>query len=133
MTAPGNPRVHPGHSHDRRCHCQEQCHDRGSVTAEFAVGLPGVVTTILLILGMLLAGATYVQCQEAARAGVREAILHASAEPAAAVAQGVAGPTAMVTVSTEGTWVRVRVAKPVLFVASPVTVGAELTAPMEQR
>lgn len=118
MTTPGTPDPPP------RC-------DRGSVTAEFAVGLPGVVTVILLVLAVLVSGATYVQCQEAARAGVREAVLHASAEPATAVAQTVAGPAASITVTTEGTWVRVRVIKPVGFAGNPVTISAELTAPME--
>lgn len=128
MTAPGSPQLCPELLDSRRRHGWE----RGSVTAEFAVGLPGVVATVLLVLGALVSGATYVQCQEAARAGVREAVLHATAEPAAPAAQTVAGPTARVTVTTEGTWVRVHVAKPVGFALNPMTISAELTAPMEQ-
>lgn len=105
--------------------------DAGTVTAEFAVGLPGVVATVLLVLGVLLAGTTYIECQEAARAGAREAMLHASTTEARQAAQAVAGERAMVSVNIEGRWASVRVEKAILVSGFPIRVSARMRAPME--
>lgn len=106
-------------------------HEAGTVTAEFAVGLPGVVATVLLVLGMLLAGTTHIQCQEAARAGAREAMLHGSAAEAVAAAEKVAGDGASVTVSINGRWATVRVEKPLIISGFPLRVSANMAAPIE--
>jgi len=105
--------------------------ERGSVTAEFAIGLPGVIATVLLILGALLAGSTYVQCQEAARVGAREAMLHGDSTRAGAAAEKVASDKAVIAVTTEGKWVRVHVEQPVFIAAIPIRVSAHMSAPME--
>lgn len=118
MTTAGDPHTNPRG-------------EAGSVTAEFAVGLPGVVATILLVLGALTAGATYVECQEAARAGAREAMLHGSTAAAQEAAQQVAGPRAQITVSTQGRWITVRVHKSLIVDALPVRISAQMVAPME--
>src|SRR5699024_611575 len=121
MTTPGTA---PGTPHRQ---------EAGTVTAEFAVGLPGVVATVLLVLGMLLAGTSHVQCQEAARAGAREAMLHGSSSEAAAAAEKVAGNGAAVTVSFDGRWATVRVEKPLIISGIPLRVSAHMTAPIEGR
>lgn len=104
----------------------------GSVTAEFALGLPGVVATVLLVLGALVAGVTTVQCYEAARAGAREA-MWAGSSAAAAAAHAVAGDRAAVTVLQEGEWVTVRVEKSLFLQGFPVRVSGQLSAPVESR
>lgn len=103
----------------------------GSVTAEFAVGLPGVVATIMLALGALLAGATHVECQEAARVGAREVMLYGSPESAPGAAKRVAGERASVTVTSEGKWVTVHVRKSLFVQGFPIRVAAQMTAPLE--
>lgn len=105
--------------------------ERGSVTAELAIGLPGVVATVLLVLGALLAGATYVECQEAARIGAREVMLHGSAAQGRAAAQEVAGPGAGVDVAVDGRWVTVRVQKSVFVDSLPIHISAQMTALVE--
>jgi len=105
--------------------------EAGTVTAEFAVGLPAVVATVLLVLGVLLAGTTYIECQEAARAGAREAMLHASTEEARQAAQAVAGEGAAVSVSIDGRWAAVRVEKSILVSGFPIRVSAQMRAPLE--
>ncbi len=105
--------------------------EAGTVTAEFAVGLPAVVATVLLVLGVLLAGTTYIECQEAARAGAREAMLHSSAEEARQAAQVVAGERAAVSVSIDGSWATVKVEKSILVSGLPIRVSARMRAPVE--
>lgn len=118
MTMPG----------DRR---KDESRERGTVTAEFALGLPGIVATILLALGALVAGVTYVECHEAARVGAREAMLHGTPDPARSAAAQVAGPRATITVSSSGRWVSVEVEKPVLISGIGLSVSARMSAPLE--
>ena len=49
--------------------------DRGSATAELAVGLPVVVVLLVAVLAVAAAGVTQMACADAARAGARAAAL----------------------------------------------------------
>ncbi len=95
------------------------------------MGLPGVVATVFLALGALLAGATHIECQEAARVGAREAMLHGSVEETTGAAKRVAGDRATVLVSSDGRWVTVRVQKELFVQGFPIRVAAQMTAPRE--
>ncbi|HLS02586.1 MAG TPA: TadE family protein [Beutenbergiaceae bacterium] len=105
--------------------------ESGGVTAEFAIGLPGVILIILVILGALLAGTTHIQCQEAARIGAREAMLHGDSAHAQPAAAKVVGSSATITVTTTDHWVEVGVTKPVFIAAIPIRVSAHMSAPLE--
>ena len=107
--------------------------EEGTVTAEFALGLPGLVATALLILAALAAGVRTVQCLEAARAGAREAMWEGSGQRASAAAHAVAGSGARVTVSIDDGWVTVRVDKPLLFEGLPLRPSGVMRAPLETR
>ena len=78
--------------------------DRGSFTAELAVGLPALM--LLLAAGVTTVGAviTKGQCVDAAREG---ALAAARGEPGEAAAARVAPPGAAVTVAPDGEAVRV--------------------------
>src|SRR5699024_3471772 len=82
---------------------------RGSVTAELAVLLPGVVLASVVILVAASAGVAQVRCADAARAGARAAALGKSPEEISAIAEDLAGPSAEVGVTESGQWVRVQV------------------------
>lgn len=103
--------------------------EAGTVTAEFAIGLPAVVATVLLILAVILAGATKIECYEAARAGARVVMLGGSEPEAHQAARRVAGDQAHVAAHTADGWVTVEVAKH--LGALPISVSAQLTAPVE--
>jgi len=81
--------------------------DAGSVTAELAVGLVGVVLGLALVLSVALTATAQVTAVLGAGAGARAA---ARGEPGAAVvaaARAVAGADGVVTVRAEGDLVRV--------------------------
>ena len=75
--------------------------DRGSFTAELAVGLPALMLLLFAGVGVVDAVATKGRCVDAARAG---ALAAARGEP---VTAGVAPPGAVVTVVPDGEAVRV--------------------------
>jgi len=82
---------------------------RGSVTAELAVLLPGVVLAIVVILVAASAGVAQVRCADAARAGARAAALGKEPDQVSSIAEELAGPGAQVEVTESGQWVRVQV------------------------
>ncbi len=86
---------------------------RGSVTAEFAVGLPAVVMVLVVVVLAATAAIGQVRCVDAARAGAREAALGSAAAQVHATAERLAGAGAAVAVTREGPWVVVRVSRPV--------------------
>lgn len=100
--------------------------DRGSATAELAVGLPVVV--LLLLAGLTAVGAvtTRMECVNAAR----EAALAASrGEPGAQAGHRAAPPGAEVAVSVEGDTVVVTVRAPVpLLGARLAAISVDATA-----
>jgi hypothetical protein len=77
--------------------------ERGSVTAELAVGLPALVLLLLAALTAVSAVTTKLQCVDAAREAVRAA---ARGESGTAAGKRVAPSGASVSVSTEGGTVR---------------------------
>ena len=86
--------------------------ERGSVTAELAVGLPAVVLVLVLVLGVAAAGMTQMRCADGARAAARAAALGADAP--ADDARRVAGGGARVVVARDGPWVSVTVSADVV-------------------
>lgn len=107
-----------------------QRREAGTVTAELAVGLPGVVAMVLLVIGVMGAGTVYVECHEAARVGVRQVMLEASAEAGELAARRVAGDRAQVHVTIDGAWASVTVTKTVTGWL-PLTLSAQLSGPLE--
>jgi len=83
--------------------------ERGSVTAELALGLPVVVLALVLVLAVGQVVTSQVRCSDAARAGAREA---ARGEVGGTVVQEglrVAPPGASVTLTRSGRSVEVTV------------------------
>jgi len=99
LAAVDDPRGVLGRDHDDR--------DRGSVTAELAVGLPAVVLVLVVVLTVAAAGMAQLRCADGARAGARAAALGSS--EAAADARRVAGDGARIAVASSGGWVTVTV------------------------
>lgn len=87
--------------------------DRGSVTAELAVGLSGVVVLLVVVLVVVGAGLTRAQVLDGARAGARAAALGEPSSVVTDTARRVAGGAARVGVARDGEWVTVTVAAPV--------------------
>ena len=107
---------------------------RGAVTAELAVGLPGVVLLLVAVLTLTAASTAQMRAQDAARAGARA---YAIGEDDATVRQAVArvgGDGAELGVDRDGTWVRVTVTRPVVggwFSSAPLRASGEATAWVE--
>lgn len=101
----------PGH----RCRTTARlpARDRGSVTAELAVVLPGVVLVLVAVLLVGAAAITQLRCADAARAGARAAALGEPAVMVTALAADLAGAGARVRVSEEDGWVVVEVSQAV--------------------
>lgn len=106
--------------------------DRGSVTAELAVGLPAVALLLVALLTVASAAIAQTRCSDAARAGARAAAL---GEPDATVvetARRVGGEGAAVAVSRAGGWVTVDVSAAVgSWRGSPVRAHAAAVARVE--
>jgi len=90
-----------------------QDRERGTVTAELALGLPAVVGVLLAVLLLATAATTQLRCADGARAGARAAALGEDAATVSATAVRVAGPGATVRVARDGGWVTVTVRRPV--------------------
>ena len=80
--------------------------DRGSATAELAVGLPALVVLLLAALTAVSAVMTQLECVDAAREAVRA---EARGEAGVAAGRRVAPDGAQISVRTEGDTVRARV------------------------
>ncbi|MEL7977228.1 TadE family type IV pilus minor pilin [Isoptericola sp. F-RaC21] len=104
------------------------------MTAELAVGLPVVVLLLVAVLSLAAASTAQMRALDAARAGARA---YAIGEDDAAARQAVAqvgGDDAEVSVSRDGTWVRVTVTRPVVggwFAGAPVRASGDATAWVE--
>jgi len=84
--------------------------DRGTVTAELALGLVAVTLVLAALLLATAASSVRVRCEDAARAGARVAALGAGDAEVAAVARRVA-PGAAVAVRRDPPWVEVEVTR----------------------
>lgn len=82
---------------------------RGAVTAETAVAIPGLLAVVALCLWGLMAAAVHLRCVEAARAGAREAARGEPVEVVRAYARERAPQGASVVVESAGGLVRVEV------------------------
>lgn len=89
--------------------------ERGSVTAELAVGLPVVVLLVALLASLAAAGVTELRCEAAARAGAREAALGSDDARVRSTAERVAHDGSAVEVARAGGWTTVRVSAGVSF------------------
>jgi Flp pilus assembly protein TadG len=83
--------------------------DEGSVTAEFAVGLPAAVLTVLVVLSVAAVGQAQLQCVDAARAGARQAARSETDGRALAVTRSAAPPGAGISLRRGAATVRVDV------------------------
>ena len=83
--------------------------DRGSVTAELAVGLPAVVLLLVALLTIASSAITQTRCTDAARAGARAAALGEPDAEVSVFAHRLAGDAATVAVSRADPWVTVDV------------------------
>lgn len=110
-----------------------QARDRGSVTAELAVGLPAVVLVLVAVLLVAGAAVTQMRCTDAARAAARAAALGQDAAAVAAIVDDLAGPQAQLSLTEEGSWVRVEVTAPVAtgWLGGTITAHAEFAVPLE--
>lgn len=105
--------------------------DRGSATAELAVGLPALVLFLVAGLSAVSAVTTQLRCLAAARDG---ALAASRGEPGTAAARRSAPEGAAVTVVVEADTVRVRVGAPVRPLGGllpRVAVSAEAVAAVE--
>jgi hypothetical protein len=83
--------------------------DRGSVTAELAVGLPAVVLVLVALLAVSSAAITQTRCADGARAGARSAALGEDDATVVSTARRVAGEDVDVQVSRSDGWTGVTV------------------------
>lgn len=126
-------RLATGRGWPRRSHGRHrlQGHDRGSVTAELAVGLPALVLLLFVGLTAVSAVITKLQCVDAAREAARAA---ARGEPGAAAGRRVAPDRAEVTVTVVGDTIVAKVTAPVRPLGSrlpPLSVDASAVAATE--
>ena len=108
--------------------------DRGSVTAELAVGLPAVVLLLVALLTIASSAIAQTRCTDAARAGARAAALGEPDGAVAATARRLAGEHASVAVARAGEWVTVEVSAAVAsgsWGSSPLRAGATAVAQVE--
>lgn len=108
--------------------------ERGSATAELALGLPAVVLALVVVLLVGAAAVAQVRCSDAARAAARAAALgedHASVQQ---LATELAGDDAVVTLTESDGWVHVVVQRPVStgpLAGLALTAEAEASLPIE--
>lgn len=108
--------------------------ERGSVTAELAVGLPAVVLLLVALLTVASSAVAQTRCTDAARAGARAAALGEADGTVVAVARRLAGGDAAVAVIRADEWVTVTVSAAVgsgSWAGSPLRAGAEAVARVE--
>jgi hypothetical protein len=108
---------------------------RGSVTAEFAVLLPGVALLLAAVLSAGTAATAQLRCADAARSAARLAARHESPAVVAGAARAAGPAGAQVQVSVAGDLVRVRVWAEVSLPLPghpALAVGAASTARLEE-
>ena len=106
--------------------------ERGSVTAEFALGLPAVMLVLLLVIGMAMHGASRVAMEDGARAAARELARGESAQSAEQIARSAAGDDVAVAISAQGEYTHVVLTRPVR-VLGLIRLSTELTSEASAR
>ncbi|MEU4363710.1 TadE family type IV pilus minor pilin [Promicromonospora sp. NPDC023987] len=87
--------------------------ERGTVTAELAIGLPVVILVLVAVLTLAAASTAQMRAMDAARAGARAVAIGEQEAVVSAVVARVGGPEAEVVLAHDGEWVRVTVTRPV--------------------
>lgn len=87
--------------------------ERGTVTAELALGLPVVVLVLVAVLTLAAASTAQMRAMDAARAGARAVAIGEQESAVGAAVVRVGGPEAEMSLTHEGEWVRVTVTRPV--------------------
>jgi hypothetical protein len=87
--------------------------ERGSVTAELAVGLPVVVLLLVAVLTLAAASTAQMRALDAARAAARALAVGEDEAVARAAALRVGGEDAELALARDGEWVEVTVTRPV--------------------
>lgn len=105
---------------------------RGSVTAEFALGLPSLVVIVLLLISLAMHGAAQVALEEAARAAARELARGEPAAQAEQAAQYSAGSNVTVSIGSEGEYTTVALSQPVQILGL-INLQTELTSEAKAR
>ncbi|RJN32584.1 TadE family type IV pilus minor pilin [Nesterenkonia natronophila] len=106
--------------------------ERGSVTAEFALAIPGVVLVMLLVLSLAMQGAARIALEEGARAAARELARGESAATAEETLRQTAGDQLDVTIAAEGQYTAVVVTQPIR-VLGLIELSAEQSAEAHAR
>ncbi len=87
--------------------------ERGTVTAELAIGLPVVVLVLVAVLTLAAASTAQMRAMDAARAGARAVAIGEQESAVAATVARVGGSEARMSLAREGEWGRVTVTRPV--------------------
>jgi len=87
--------------------------ERGTVTAELAIGLPAVVLVLVAVLTLTAASTAQMRALDAARAGARAVAVGEQESVVVEVVARVGGSEAEMSLVHEGEWVRVTVTRPV--------------------
>ncbi|WP_330174413.1 pilus assembly protein TadE [Streptomyces sp. NBC_01498] len=106
--------------------------DRGAVTAEAALAVPGLVVFVAALLWALTAASAQIQCVDAARAGARAAARSEPRATAVEAARSAAPAGAEITLGRSADLWRVRVEAPTPGPRGiALTLAAEAVAPAE--
>ncbi|EXF24585.1 TadE family protein [Nesterenkonia sp. AN1] len=108
--------------------------ERGAITAEFAVALPGVMLVLLLVLSLGLHGAAQVTLESGARAAARELARGEDPASAEAAARRITGEEVSFQLSHDQGYVTVELVRPVRvlgWVEVAMTQDAQATARVE--
>jgi hypothetical protein len=107
--------------------------ERGTVTAELAIGLPAVVLVLVAVLTLAAASTAQMRALDAARAGARAVAVGEPESAVSAVVARVGGPEAEMSLAHEGEWVRVTVTRPVAggWLAGPLRATGAASAWVE--
>lgn len=106
-----------------RCNQELSNSERGTVTAELAVGFPAVVLLLVVILCLAAASGAQMRALDAARAGARAVAVGQTSSEAGNAIERVAGANVRWQATRDGEWVRIDVWQPVIggpLVRSPL-------------
>jgi hypothetical protein len=108
--------------------------ERGSVTAELAVGLPVVALLLVAVLTLVAASTAQMRAADAARAAARALAVGEDEAAVHAAALRVGGRDADLTLVRDGEWVAVTVTRPVAggwLASAPLRASGEAVAWLE--
>ncbi|MDR0482491.1 MAG: pilus assembly protein [Cellulomonadaceae bacterium] len=119
--------VRPSADHDdvERGDAEHAVNERGSVTAEMAVGMPAIVLLLVVVLTVGAAANAHLRAADAARVGARLVAVGESHEEVSAAVARIGGSGAQITVHREGAFVSVEVTR---SVAGGISWGGPLRA-----